>query len=365
PPEERDTRRVMEMRQKRKDGTWVEVEISVSWLYDDQGEVIGLQGITRDITERKLEEEKRKKLELQLLQAQKMEAIGTLAGGIAHDFNNLLMGIQGYVSLMLLDVPPGHQFHKRLQAIEQQVATGADLTRQLLGFARGGRYEIKKTDMNALIAKALVMFARAKKEIRVHERYAEDLWTVAVDRGQMDQVLMNLFVNAWQAMPMGGDLYVETRNIRIAEARTSPYEVKPGPYVRISVTDTGVGMDDETKKRIFEPFFTTREMGRGTGLGLASAYGIIKGHGGFIEVMSAKGMGTTFHLYLPAAKDAVVGETALPDTIKKGQGTVLIIDDEEAIREVTAEMLRRLGYEVLTAAGGREGIDLYLSLIHI
>ena len=306
PKEQRAEHRILEIRQYKKEGAVLDVEVSVSWLYDQQGQVIGLQGSTRDITARKQAEEGRRKLEAQLLQAQKMESIGTLAGGIAHDFNNLLMGIQGYASLMLMELDAGHPHYEKLRAIEKQVQSGADLTRQLLGFARGGRYEVKPTDLNDLIARAAAMFGRTKKEIRMHEKYCEGIWAVDADRGQMDQVLLNLFVNAWQAMPGGGDLFLETDNVHLDAAYVAPYEIKPGPYVKVSVTDTGVGMDEKTRQRIFDPFFTTREMGRGTGLGLASAYGIIKGHGGFINVYSEKGHGTTFNIYLPASNREVV-----------------------------------------------------------
>jgi nitrogen-specific signal transduction histidine kinase/ActR/RegA family two-component response regulator len=326
---------------------------------NDQGDALYYEGRCQDITARKQAEEGRKKLEAQLQQVQKMESVGTLAGGIAHDFNNLLMGIQGYASLMLMELDAGHPHCERLRAIEKQVQSGADLTRQLLGFARGGRYEVKPTDLNELIAGTAAMFGRTKKEIRMHEKYCEGLRAVDADRGQMEQVLLNLFVNAWQAMPGGGDLFLETDNLNLDAAYTAPYEIKPGPYVKVSVTDTGVGMDEKTRQRIFDPFFTTREMGRGTGLGLASAYGIIKGHGGFINVYSEKGHGTTFNIYLPASDRATVRETPVAAAIHRGHETIFLVDDERMILDVTQEMLAGLGYRVLVAPGGAEALEIY------
>ncbi|MBP8981335.1 MAG: response regulator, partial [Syntrophobacterales bacterium] len=316
-------------------------------------------GNTMDITDQKETEKKRKNLESMLLQAQKMEAVGTLAGGIAHDFNNLLMGIQGYVSLMLLDLEPGHPHYERLRAVEQQVQSGAELTKQLLGFARGGRYEIKATDINALVRKTVGVFGRTKKEIRIFEKYDPKLHSAEVDQGQMEQVLLNLLVNAWQAMPGGGDLYLQTSNVRLDEAYGEPYDIKAGDYVQISITDTGVGMDEQTRRRIFEPFFTTKEMGRGTGLGLSSAYGIVRGHGGIITVYSEVGHGSTFNIYLPASGLPPVGIAAPSEEVAKGRGTILVVDDEEIIATVTAEMLEQLGYRVLTARSGAEALELY------
>ncbi|MDY6854158.1 MAG: ATP-binding protein [Thermodesulfobacteriota bacterium] len=201
-----------------------------------------------------------------------MEAIGTLAGGIAHDFNNLLMAIQGYASLMLMDTGPHHQNYEMLINIEEAVKSGANLTKQLLGFARFGKYEIRPIDINELIEKTSVMFGWTKKEIKIYRKHLKDIWTIEADWGQMEQVLLNLYVNAWQAMPGGGKLFIETENTILHE---ESFNLKPGKYVRISITDTGVGMDEETKQRVFEPFFTTKEIGRGTGLGLASVHGII------------------------------------------------------------------------------------------
>ena len=300
-----------------------------------------------------------KKIEERLMHVQKMEAIGTLAGGIAHDFNNLLMGIQGHASLMLLEIDPSHPHRERLKSIEEQIRSGANLTRQLLSIASGGEYEVRPADLNAIIEKTIAMFARARKEVTIFKKFAPDIWTVEVDQGQIEQVLLNIFVNAWQAMPKEGELYLVTQNVVLDDDFVMPYHLKEGRFVRISITDTGVGMDERTKARIFEPFFTTKEIGRGTGLGLASAYGIIKSHGGFIEVTSEKNYGTTFRIYLPASSKKAQKEEVPSVGLKKGKGTVLIVDDEKLNIAVTADMLEVLGYRVLSAGSGQEAIYRY------
>jgi two-component system cell cycle sensor histidine kinase/response regulator CckA len=328
----------------------------VAWtnkaIHDEQGNIVEILCIGNDITERK-------RLEAQLQQAQKMEAIGTLAGGLAHDFNNLLMGIQGYASLTLMDLDSGHPHSKRLKGIERLVQSGADLTKQLLGFARGGKYEVQTTNLNRLIQKSAEMFGRTKKEITIHTKYQEDIWPVEIDQGQIQQVMLNLYVNAWHAMPGGGDLYIETEHVSLTEIDTKPYQLDPGNYVKISVTDTGVGMDESTQQRIFDPFFTTKEMGRGTGLGLATVYGIIKNHEGFITVHSVKGKGSEFTVYLPASEKKVENEKMPAEEIVRGRETVLLVDDEKVILEVGEGILNALGYKVVKARGGKEAIEIY------
>jgi PAS domain S-box-containing protein len=312
-----------------------------------------------DITERKKAQEEEKNLRIKYERAQRMEALGTLAGGIAHDFNNLLMGIQGRTSLMLLEKNSNDQEYEHLMGIEEYVKNATSLTQQLLGFARGGKYEVKPTDMNDLVKKSSDMFGQTKKEITIHTKYQEDIWTVEIDQGQMNQVLLNLYVNAWQSMPGGGDLYLETKNIVLDETYVKPLGVSSGNYVKISVTNTGVGMDEDTKHKIFDPFFTTKKMGRGTGLGLATAYGIIKNHSGIINVYSEKGEGSTFNIYLPASNAILKKEKEPSFHVVKGNETILLVDDEEMIINVGGQMLERLGYHVLSAKTGSEALETY------
>ena len=270
---------------------WVEInEVHITW----EGRPATLNFL-RDITEKR-------KQEVRLQEAQRLGVIGTLAGGIAHDFNNLLMGILGHTSLMLFDTGPSHPHFDHLKKIEKCVESGADLTKKLLGFARGGKYEVKPTDLNEMIRKNSKIFGRTNKNIRIRRKYQKEIWTVEIDQNQIDQVLLSLYVNASQAMPDGGNLYIKTKNVEFDENEVLVTEAKPGKYVRITVADTGIGMDDETQQRIFEPFFTTRERGWGTGLGLASVYGIITNHNGIINVESEKGEGTVFSVYLPVSE---------------------------------------------------------------
>jgi PAS domain S-box-containing protein len=305
-----------------------------------------------DVTERK-------RLEAQLRQAQRMEAVGSLAGGIAHDFNNLLMAIQGNTSLMLLDTDTIHPHHKKLKNIQSCIQSGAELTRQLLGFAGGGKYEPKPTNLNEIVKRATRMLGLTKKQVKIHTKYQKDIWTIEADQGQIVQVLLNIYMNAYQAMPGGGNLYLQTENVTLDEDYVEPSNAKPGKYVKISITDTGLGMEEATHERIFDPFFTTKDTGKGAGFGLPSAYGIIKNHGGIINVFSEKGEGTTFDIYLPALENKVTKQQELPGKALKGKENVLLVDDEDMIIDVGQEMLKALGHGVFTARSGREAIEVY------
>lgn len=344
-------------RLKNYEGRHRTVELKSTGIYDKPGiekekKFLGTYGIARDISDRK-------QLEIQLQQARRMEAIGMLAGGVAHDFNNLLTGIQARASLMLMDVDPSHAHFEHLSGIGEYIKSAADLTKQILGFARGGKYEIRTTDLNEFIKKQNRMFGRTKKEVTVRGKYQEDLWTVEVDRVQLEQVLLNLYVNASDAMPRGGDLYVQTENVIIQKDCAEVFHVEPGKYVKISVTDTGAGMEEAVKERIFDPFFTTKEMGRGAGLGLASAYGIIKNHSGIINVYSEEGHGTTFNIYLPASEKEISEEKAPEKDLINGSESVLIIDDEDMVIDVGEQLLEKMGYKVFTATSGVEAIEVY------
>jgi PAS domain S-box-containing protein len=332
---------------KKKDHSLYESEATISPVKNPAGKIIHYVSVQRDIT-------REVQLEKQLRQAQKMEAVGTLAGGIAHDFNNLLLGIQGNISLSLLDLGSQSPLFSNLKKIEKYVQSGVELTRQLLGFARGGKYEVRLTDINRLLKEQNLLFSRVNKTVIFEDDFDTNLWKVEADQDQIEQVILNIYMNAIQAMPEGGTLAVRTENITIDKERLTPYRVKAGDY-------TGIGMDEKTQRRIFDPFFTTREMGRGKGLGLASVYGIIKNHEGFINVASQTEQGTRFEIYLPASQRPAPLRQQAVEEFSHGHETVLLVDDEEMIIDVGSRMLEKLGYETLTASNGSEAIEIYQS----
>ncbi|MDD5475748.1 MAG: PAS domain S-box protein [Syntrophales bacterium] len=342
--------------QNTVNGHWYDCrDVAIQWT---DGRMVRME-IAADITDRRRDEREKILLERRLAGIQKLESIGTLAGGVAHDFNNLLMGIQGYVSLMALDLEPSSRHYERLKHVQELVSSGADLTKQILGFARGGRYEVKPASMNDVVKKTASMFGRTRKEITIREKYGKGPCVAEVDRTQMEQVFMNLYFNALHAMPGGGEIHLETARVFLDETQVFYDGMKPGYYVKIVVRDNGIGIDDKTKERIFEPFFTTKAMGRGSGLGLATVYGIIKGHKGMIHVESEPGRGTSFTIHLPASKRKLALESAPDDIILRGNETILLVDDEKMILDVGREILEFLGYRVYAAGSGLEAIDIY------
>ena len=318
----------------------------------DSDQITGVVEFVRDISEKK-------KLENQLLQAQKMEAVGTLAGGIAHDFNNLLMGIQGQASLMLLNTDEFHPHHRYLKGIEDSVKKASNLTKQLMGFARSGKYEMTPMNINLVMEEMTEMFGRTKQEIRISQKLDPSISTVEGDRRQIETVILNLLINAWQAMPGGGDVFVQTDNVQLDGGSVEPHGLAAGEYVRVKVTDTGPGMDEDTRRQVFDPFFTTKKMGQGTGLGLASAYGIVKNHGGLIEVRSVPGEGSSFNIYLPVSHKEVVDQIPHIPEMVTGSETILLVDDQPEIVDIGRAMLDELGYDVIAADGGHEAVEIY------
>jgi signal transduction histidine kinase len=320
-----------------------------------------LPAVERELREAEQRRE-RKRLETQLSQLKRFEAIGRLAGGIAHDFNNVLGVIMGWAQIGLEETPENSAVHEHLSKIRTQAESAAGMTRQLLAFARRQVLQPRNVNVNNVISGMLnLLRAGLRENITLESDLAPDLSVSRADPTQMEQVIMNLVWNARDAIPQSGKVTVETRDIEVTEdfARERPYG-SPGKYIRLSVSDTGTGMDAATLDRIFEPFFTTKEIGKGTGLGLPTVYGIVKQHNGFLDVHSEAGQGTVFHIYLPAFAGTVDPPTSpVEEFTTGGQETVLVAEDNEALREIADVVLRSSGYKVILASNGREAVRLF------
>jgi two-component system cell cycle sensor histidine kinase/response regulator CckA len=353
--------RVYEKEYRRKDGTIFPVELRTFLLRDDIGQPIGMWAIVHDITERKRVEEEKARLESQLRQAQKMESVGRLAGGVAHDFNNMLSVILGYAELIKSRLPVGDPHLKDVLAIEKAAGHSRDITRQLLAFSRKQIIEPRLMDLNDQITSSQnTLFQLIGEDIDLSFYPEKDLQRIHFDPTQVDQILVNLVVNARDAMPDGGRLTIETANIRLdADYCLKHLGFKPGDYVLLAVSDDGVGMDKELQSHLFEPFFTTKEVGEGTGLGLATVYGMVKQNGGFINVYSEPGQGTTFKIYIPSVGEEKIRTEEIEEAeVAYGSGKVLLVEDEEMVREIAKEILVEIGYTVLVAETPQEALSL-------
>jgi len=350
-----------EFRYRHKNGNWRVFESVGNWIFNGNGAPPKSVLVSRDITERKQAEEKMAALQVQLGQSQKMEAIGRLGGGIAHDFNNILAVIQGYSDLCLFRIPKEDPLREDIQAITNAVKRAANLISQLLAFSRRQTMEMEVINLNPLLQNLEKMLHRViGEDVKLVTTLPDDLGRVKADPGQIEQILLNLAVNARDAMPSGGKLTIETANVTLKETGSQNHMgLTPGHYVMISITDTGLGMTQEVKERIFEPFFTTKEIGKGTGLGLSMVYGIVKQSGGHIGVDSEPGKGTTFRIYLPRVDEPVVEvdekEIGGPPL---GNETILVVEDEEEVRKLVTRSLKKQGYKVLEASQGKEVFSL-------
>ena len=348
--------RRVEYRMRHKEGSWVLLESTASVVRDSKGQVQKLVIVNRDITERK-------QLEQQLQMAQKVEAIGRLSGGIAHDFNNILGVIIGYTEALQKRMPPENAFRDAIDEIQRAAKRAASLTQQLLAFSRNQVLEPKILDLNAVIRDTQKMLASLMGEhIEIALALSDSLGMVKADRTQLEQVILNLNLNARDAMPEGGKLTIETSNADLEESNPArPAYMLPGSYVLLKVTDTGCGMTREVQANIFEPFFTTKEKGKGTGLGLATVYGVVKQTGGYILVDSEPGKGAAFRIYLPLieAPAEIAKESRAPvKRARRNEATVLLVEDEASLRKLTRAVLEEMGYVVLEAADATEGLTI-------
>jgi PAS domain S-box-containing protein len=348
---------------RAKDGHLIPVEITANYIEFDGKEYNCVYA--RDITDRKRAEEESRRLQAQLIKAQKMEAIGHLAGGIAHDFNNLLTGILGYANLLSLKEGVEPEVAKAAGIIQRSAEKASQLTAQLLGFAEQGKNLTVPVELGRVIASVSGVLERTQDpRIRIVTSLRPEGGCVLGDPSQLDQVVMNLAINACDAMPRGGQLKFTAEPATLDEAFCREREwMSPGKYLLLSVSDTGVGISPENLERIFAPFFTTKTQGKGTGLGLSMVFGIVKNHGGCVDVRSEAGVGSVFRVFLPESPGDAMNEMAAMDqAFPRGRGRILLVDDQEPVREVAKDMLEALGYEVITAADGLEGVSRYRDL---
>ncbi|MGB9441428.1 MAG: ATP-binding protein, partial [Desulfobacterales bacterium] len=353
-----------ELELHHKDGSTVWVETTARALYINWLSSFGIIGVTRDITERKASEEERKKLQNQLLQAQKMEAVGTLAGGIAHDFNNSLQGILGYTQILIWEKEKGNPDLKLLKQIETATQRASELTKQLLTFSRKVESNLRPLNLNQEVRQLEQLLARTlPKMIAIETHLADDLKIINADSVQVEQMIMNLSINSRDAMPDGGILVIDCRNTILDENYCKRHvDAVPGEYVRLSISDNGKGMDKQILEHVFEPFFTTKKTGKGTGLGLAMVYGIIKNHGGHITCTSEPGKGTTFRVYFPVVEEPDLDQPQRRSELEQipyGNETILLVDDEDYLRDLGERLLAKFGYSVLTAPDGETAVQIY------
>lgn len=343
-----------ETKRRHKDGRELDVVITISSLLDAEGRMMGALKITRDITEKK-------QLEEQLRQCQKMEAIGQLAGGVAHDFNNLLTIILGYSQVAIENLAARHPVREYLQMIQEAGDRATALTEQLLAFSRKSVLQCRIVDLNAVVSDCEKMLRRlVGEDVEIACFLMPSLWQVMADASQVEQMILNLAVNARDAMPEGGKLTLKTANVEVDDTYCmAHHDLKPGSYVLLTVSDNGCGMDRQTQLRIFEPFFTTKETGRGTGLGLAMVYGFIRQTGGHIAVSSVVGRGTTFRIFLPRTEEARASPKPGPSQVLlRGNETILVVEDDDGVRTLTRNVLHACGYNVFEAGVGEDAIRL-------
>ncbi len=355
----------VETKRKNKFGRSIDVAVTGSPLMSGN-RLVGIQAVYMDISSRKEAEMEKARLEMQLIQAQKMEALGVLAGGIAHDFNNILGAIMGFGQMALLDAQKGIAKPHDITQILKSAERAKQLVKQILMFSRRVSPELRLIQLNDVIRQSLVLLERTlPKMVTIEKRLQPDLGLIHADPTQIDQIIMNLGTNAADAMPNGGMLRYETRMEQVEENRQfNGLKMDPGSYVVLRVSDTGCGMDEKTVRHIFDPFFTTKGIGKGTGLGLSTVFGIVKGHSGYIQCISKPGQGTIFDLYFPAqsGREEVCDIVVEPVLVsEKDHRTILVVDDDPFIREFCQEILDRLGYKVLLSESGEEAIQLYRS----